>query len=65
MIAELDCVRRLMDPPDRRLKRGMVGAILMIHTSPSLAYEVEFIEADGDTFAIEPHNIGLVPADQV
>lgn len=43
MIAELGGVRLLVDLPDHGLKRGAVGTVLMIHTSPSLAYEVEFM----------------------
>jgi len=57
MIVEFDGVRLLVDLPDHGLKRGAVGTVLMIHTSPSLAYEVEFMEAEGDTFAIEPDKI--------
>ncbi|WP_291837812.1 DUF4926 domain-containing protein [Brevundimonas sp.] len=57
MFVEFDAVRLLIDVPELGLKRGMVGTVLMIHTGPSLAYEVEFMEAEGDTFAVQPNDI--------
>lgn len=59
MIAEFDRVQLLIDVPDLGLKREAVGTVLMVHTHPSVAYEVEFMEAEGHTFAVQPHEIEL------
>lgn len=62
MFVEFDAVRLLIDVPELGLERGMVGTVLMIHTDPSLAYEVEFLEAEGNTFAVQPTDIESVAA---
>ena len=59
MFDELDTVRLLVDMPTLGLRRGAVGAILMIHTSPSLAYEVEF-EGTEETVALGPDRLERV-----
>lgn len=44
------------------VKRGCVGTIVMIYDDPSLAYEVEFFDKDGDTIellTVEPNDITL------
>ena len=53
MLDELDTVRLIADMPEFGLKRGTVGAVLIIHTSPNLAYEVEF-EGMDETVAVGP-----------
>ena len=35
--------------PQLGLRRGAVGAVVLVHTRPRLAYEVEFVGEDGGT----------------
>ena len=44
------------------VKRGCVGTVVMIYDDPSLAYEVEFFDKNGDTIellTVEPNDISL------
>lgn len=52
MIQELDLVALLTDRPAIGLRRGAVGTVVHIYGSNDL-YEVEFINAKGDTVAVE------------
>lgn len=38
--------------PALGLGRGAMGAIVLVHSRPRLAYEVEFVDADGKTRAL-------------
>jgi len=44
---EFDTVVLLKDCPNECLKKGDVGAVVMIRTKPDEAYEVEFV-GDGE-----------------
>ena len=48
----LDVVALTEDVPDYALKRGQVGTVVEI-LSPD-AYEVEFVDRDGQTYAMLP-----------
>lgn len=52
MIQELDLVALLSDRPATGLRRGDVGTVVHIYESNDL-FEVEFINAKGDTVAVE------------
>lgn len=52
MIQELDLVALLTDCPALNLRRGDVGTVVHIYGSNNL-YEVEFINAKGDTVGVE------------
>ena len=52
MIQELDLAALLTDRPALGLHRGDVGTVVHIYNGGSL-YEVEFINAKGDTVAVE------------
>ncbi len=54
---EFDTVVLLKDYPSEGLKKGDIGAVVMIHTEPSEAYEVEFIGEGGITKAL----LALIP----
>ena len=49
---EYDTVVLLRDYPNEGLKKGDVGAIVMIYKEPNEAYEVEFINEEGITKAL-------------
>ncbi len=51
MINELDLVVLLNDMPDRGLRKGDVGTVVMIHDM-SRGYEVEFSTFGGLTIAV-------------
>ncbi len=55
MIEELDLVALLTDRPAVTLRRGDVGTVVHIYGSGDL-YEVEFMNAKGDTVAVETLN---------
>ena len=59
MIQELDLAALLTDRPALGLRRGDVGTVVHIYNGGNL-YEVEFINAKGDTVAVE-----TLPADEV
>jgi len=43
----------LRDPlPWAGLERGAIGAVVLVHARPRLAYEVEFVDANGQTRAL-------------
>lgn len=52
MIDELDLVALLTDRPALHLRRGDVGTVVHIYGSGT-RYEVEFINAKGDTIGVE------------
>ena len=51
-IAEADLVALLIDIPEVNLVRGDVGTIAMVHGDQQ-ASEVEFVNAGGQTIAVE------------
>lgn len=61
MIQELDLVALLTDRPALGLRRGDVGTIVHIYNSGDL-YEVEFINAKGETVGVETLNANEVRA---
>jgi hypothetical protein len=50
MIHEHDVVVLTADLPDHALRRGDIGAVVMVH--PQGGYEVEFVTLDGETVAV-------------
>jgi hypothetical protein len=52
MIEDLDRVVLTRDLPDKKLKAGDVGTVVMVYKDGE-AFEVEFMTIDGDTFALE------------
>ena len=50
-IKELDAVALTCDLPDYRLRRGDVGAVVLVHDKGA-AIEVEFVGYDGHTVAL-------------
>jgi hypothetical protein len=52
MIREHDMVVLVRDLPERGLKKGQIGAVVMVHDSAG--YEVEFVDSDGKTIAVVP-----------
>ena len=59
MIDECDLVALLTDLPQSGLFRGDVGTVAMVHGNQA-GFEVEFVNAGGDTIAVE-----TLRADQV
>lgn len=51
MIKELDSVILTADLPERGLRRGDVGAVVLVHRN-SAGYEVEFVALDGETIGV-------------
>jgi hypothetical protein len=51
VIHELDCVALTEDQPEHQLKRGDVGAVVLIYGAAE-AYEVEFVAPNGHTLAL-------------
>jgi hypothetical protein len=58
MIKEHDIVALVRDLPERGLKKGQSGAVVMVHDSAR--YEVEFVGSDGKTIAVVPLSAELV-----
>lgn len=54
---EFDTVVLLKDYPDEGLRKGDIGAVVMVHIEPNEAYEVEFVDEEGITKAL----IALLP----
>ena len=52
MIQELDPVILTEDLPERRLRAGDVGSVVMIHDR-AVGYEVEFATLAGETISVE------------
>lgn len=50
-IKELDTVALTIDLPEHGLKRGDVGAVVLVHGHRA-AFEVEFVAYDGHTVAL-------------
>jgi hypothetical protein len=50
MLREADVFVLAVDLPEYGLKRGDVGAVVMVHDSEG--YEVEFMTLDGETVAV-------------
>jgi hypothetical protein len=50
---EYDVVRLVSDLESKGLKAGNRGAIVMIYPSEPPEYEVEFVDENGNTLAIE------------
>jgi hypothetical protein len=63
----LDTIIATANIPDHKVLAGDIGAIVEVYTTPTLAYEVEFVNADGSTRAlltVAPDQIRpLAPAD--
>ncbi len=53
MFEEYDVVRLVSDLDSKGLKAGTRGAIVMIYPSDPPEYEVEFVDENGNTLAIE------------
>lgn len=51
MIKELDTVVLTRDLPAHGMKRGDVGAVVLVH-GDGAAYDVEFVALDGKTIAL-------------
>ena len=49
MLAMHQVVRVVRDVPEQGVTRGMVGAVVEIFELPQLAFEVEFVDAEGRT----------------
>jgi hypothetical protein len=59
MIKELDTVVLTRDLPQQKLRKGDLGAVVLVHEDGA-AYEVEFATLGGDTLAVL-----TLPADAV
>ncbi len=63
----LDTIIATANNPDHKVLAGDLGTIVEIYTTPTLAYEVEFVNADGSTRALltlAPDQVRqLAPAD--
>jgi hypothetical protein len=60
---EHDVVRLVPPLPEHGLPAGATGAVVHVYDDPSEAYEVEFIEPDGNTIAlvtVRPDELELV-----
>ena len=51
MIKELESVVLTEDLPERGLKRGDIGTVVLTHRA-NTGYEVEFVTLDGETVAV-------------
>lgn len=49
--SEYDTVVLTNDYESEGLKKGGIGAVLMVYTEPNEAYEVEFVDDDGEVKA--------------
>ena len=59
MIQELDTVILTRDIPQQELRKGDLGAVVLVHQDGA-AYEVEFVTLGGETLAVV-----TLPADAV
>lgn len=59
MIKELDQVVLGESVPDQGLKAGDVGTVVLVHEKGN-AFEVEFLNADGETVAVATLNSSQV-----
>jgi hypothetical protein len=53
MLKEYDVVRLICDLGTKGPKEGTRGAVVMIHPSDPPEYEVEFVDEEGNTLAVE------------
>lgn len=53
MIKENDVVELLEDKPEFGLKKGDKGTVLMILSASPVVYEIEFMDDEGETLAVE------------
>ena len=51
-LALLETVIALVARPDEQVLAGDLGAIVEVHATPNLAYDVEFVNPDGTTRAL-------------
>jgi hypothetical protein len=51
MIQELDTVILTRDIPEQKLRKGDLGAVVLVHQDGA-AYEVEFVTLGGETLAV-------------
>ncbi|MEG1466444.1 MAG: DUF4926 domain-containing protein [Hafnia sp.] len=51
MIKEYDVVKATRDLSGTVLQ-GCMGAVVLIYKEPTLAYEVEFVDSEGDTLDV-------------
>lgn len=51
MIQELDTVNLTRDLPQQKLRKGDVGAVVLVHKD-GVVYEVEFVTLGGETLAV-------------
>jgi len=51
MISELDTVVLTEDLPDKGLRKGDLGTVVMVYNN-NAAYEVEFVTLDGETVSV-------------
>ena len=74
MITEFDRVVLMDDIPEKKLKKGDIGTVVMIYPKVTLAsttsngFEVEFFTLDGNTLAVEtllPNQIRPVKTNEV
>ena len=62
MLNENNVVRAKRNLSEKVFK-GCVGTVVMVYQKPSLAYEVEFFDNEGDTIellTVQPNDIELV-----
>jgi hypothetical protein len=59
MIQELDTVILTRDIPEQKLRKGDLGAVVMVHQAGA-AYEVEFVTLSGETLAVVTLPAGAV-----
>jgi hypothetical protein len=62
MLNENDVVKAKRILSEKILK-GFIGTVVMVYQNPSLAYEVEFFDSEGDTIellTVQPSDIELV-----
>ena len=60
IFSEFDRVVLVVDLPDRGLRAGTKGVVIDVHTTPSLGYEVEFFNEDGEVIEwgpVEPEQL--------
>lgn len=74
MINNFDRIVLNIDIPEKKLKRGDVGTVVMIYpiatlaSMPATGYEVEFFTLDGNTITVEtllPDQIRAVKSNEV
>ncbi|MCR9003592.1 DUF4926 domain-containing protein [Rahnella perminowiae] len=59
-----DVVVLVKNMPDKGLTKGMIGTVVDVYSTPSLAYEVEFCDQQGRTIvslALAPERLQYKP----